>query len=240
MNFTRRLQYLWPIIVKSNRIYTRKLSFGQDIAKIESFGFGRYRVARSSVFRALLAKLQGLVGVKAVPTMDLNPPLYVRGMTVLDRASFDKTVAVPTLTVPAKNVGALSKLLKKALVKIPNVRPIVQLQEDDPKYSDYKLVLIDPTTHASMDRFTEEQIAMLKDNDVSLEMGKVELEMGYKNWNAGDIIRAVLPDECGGFSGYSIIGRIVHLNLKDALLPYKTLIGTFSIGLPIIQCLINT
>ena len=43
-----------------------------------------------------------------------------------------------------------------------------------------------------------------------------------------DILDAVLPAEHDGIGGYSGIGHIIHLNIKDELLDYKYLIGWYS------------
>ena len=44
-------------------------------------------------------------------------------------------------------------------------------------------------------------------------------------WTPHEILKAVLPPDQEGLSGFSIIGHIIHLNLKDCLGPYKSVIG---------------
>lgn len=50
-----------------------------------------------------------------------------------------------------------------------------------------------------------------------------DVTLSYANWTAEEVLRAVLgrPDA----SGFSVVGHILHLNLREHLEPYKALIG---------------
>ena len=48
--------------------------------------------------------------------------------------------------------------------------------------------------------------------------------MNYVHWRLDDILGAVLPEGVT-VAGFSQIGHIVHLNLKEHLQEYKKLIG---------------
>ncbi|KAH8027223.1 hypothetical protein HPB51_003676 [Rhipicephalus microplus] len=54
-------------------------------------------------------------------------------------------------------------------------------------------------------------------------LGERQVSLTYDNWTSEDILRAVIgqPDA----SGYSLIGHVLHLNLREHLQPYKKLIG---------------
>ncbi|XP_077494680.1 tRNA (guanine(37)-N(1))-methyltransferase-like isoform X2 [Amblyomma americanum] len=54
-------------------------------------------------------------------------------------------------------------------------------------------------------------------------LGERRVSLSYDNWTAEDVLRAVIgqPDA----SGYSIVGHVLHLNLREHLQPYKKLIG---------------
>jgi tRNA (guanine37-N1)-methyltransferase len=43
----------------------------------------------------------------------------------------------------------------------------------------------------------------------------------FYNW----YLQAVLPEGDEGVSGFSVIGHIIHLNLKEQLAPHKAVIG---------------
>ena len=56
------------------------------------------------------------------------------------------------------------------------------------------------------------------------EFAMTEVELDYDNWDVKRCLRAVLPEELE-FSGYSQVGHIAHLNLREELLPFKKVIG---------------
>ncbi|KAK4988132.1 tRNA(m(1)G37)methyltransferase [Elasticomyces elasticus] len=54
-----------------------------------------------------------------------------------------------------------------------------------------------------------------------------DLDLQYDYWTYHDIISAILPeDELGEVpSGFNLVGHVAHLNLRDAYLPYKHILG---------------
>ena len=54
-----------------------------------------------------------------------------------------------------------------------------------------------------------------------------ELNLEYKDWDYHQIITAILPEELLDEvpSGFTLSGHIAHINLRDAYLPYKNVIG---------------
>ena len=247
MNYLRSASALFRLFYRQ----VRPFSSGQVKKIVPRGGFGRYKIAsttgkdisdsdtvntsrQSGLITALFNRIVALFGwrngqshqeIENYITMDIDPPAQVRGMTALDRDAFKKTVIVPTIKVPAKQVENISRTLRKVILKIPRIKAMIQLSDDDPHKNEYKLVLINPETHGTWEKFTPEQLDKLKEHGVELTMGAVEVDLGYENWCGPDIIRAILPEEAGGFGGFSIIGHIVHLNLKESLLPFKEIIG---------------
>lgn len=55
--------------------------------------------------------------------------------------------------------------------------------------------------------------------------GAATIELGYENWNSEDILKAVFPHDLPNVTGFSVVGHIAHLNLKDSHSPYKSVIG---------------
>lgn len=151
----------------------------------------------------------------------LSPPEVVRGMTDLDRDKFTKVISVPVLKVGEMSISFVVAVMKPYLLKIEKFKPI-QGDETDSKR---KLVFLNPDLVSSFDLFSEKIKTVLQETDVSdncLERRSVTLT--YDNWRCHDIIAAVLPPELK-FSGFSVIGNIIHVNLKKQLSPYKNLIG---------------
>lgn len=58
-----------------------------------------------------------------------------------------------------------------------------------------------------------------------VEYGCCSVELNYDNWTAEEILKAVLPEDIPSVTGFSIVGHVAHLNLKETHSPYKTLIG---------------
>ncbi|KAI9840976.1 MAG: tRNA(m(1)G37)methyltransferase, partial [Pleopsidium flavum] len=55
-----------------------------------------------------------------------------------------------------------------------------------------------------------------------------ELELNYDYWTYHDIISSILPEEEQDElpTGFSVVGHVAHLNLREQYLPYKGLIAT--------------
>ena len=52
-------------------------------------------------------------------------------------------------------------------------------------------------------------------------------------------MKAILPQEEEGVTGFSTIGHIVHLNLREHHEPYKSVIGQALLQLPTARTVIN-
>ncbi|KIM88837.1 hypothetical protein PILCRDRAFT_813821 [Piloderma croceum F 1598] len=61
----------------------------------------------------------------------------------------------------------------------------------------------------------------------SVELMTYTLELHYDYWLADDILKAIFPEELCKDSptGFAVTGHIAHLNLTEAYLPYKYIIG---------------
>uniref|UniRef100_A0A8C9W066 tRNA (guanine(37)-N1)-methyltransferase n=1 Tax=Scleropages formosus TaxID=113540 RepID=A0A8C9W066_SCLFO len=148
-----------------------------------------------------------------------TPPPEVRGMISLDREAFSRTVTVPALRVQKEVLGKLVKSLKKVALHLPGVKRVL---EDDDKH---RLLLLDPTRVSSPSSFGETETQALEKLGVPLELHSHELRLTYGNLKADEVLRAVLPEGQDVTSGFSRVGHVAHLNLREHQLPYKNLIG---------------
>lgn len=138
----------------------------------------------------------------------LMPPSSVYGMKVLNRDAFIKEIEVPTIEVPVQEIKVSLKKLKPYLLKIPKLYPV---QGND----EVKKILLNPTLYDEK----------LKETDLK-GVCWTKVTLSYENFTSENIFKTVLPsDTAGNVSGFSIIGHIIHLNLKPELLDYKHLIG---------------
>ncbi|XP_015721273.1 tRNA (guanine(37)-N1)-methyltransferase [Coturnix japonica] len=169
-----------------------------------------------------------------------NPELYsphpdVRGMTLLNREAFKRTVVVPALKVKKEIVHTLLKSLKHAVLQRPGLKRVVE----DPEDEDSKLVILDPQKIPEFS-LGESEKEVLKQLHVNPEVSKYNLELTYENFKSDEILRAVLPEGQDVTSGFSRVGHIAHLNLRDHQLPYRHLIGQVIVDKnPGITCVVN-
>lgn len=153
--------------------------------------------------------------------MDFTLP-DVRGMTQLDRAKFTKELSVPCVEISSQHVGKSMQVFKKYLLKLEKVKPVVGVDGTDEK----RVVLLDPTLFEAYDKLSDVQQQTLTELGIdknSFSMTPVHLQ--YHNFRMDDVLKAVLPEGKEGCTSYSRIGHIIHVNLRDHLLPYKNLIG---------------
>ncbi|NXY86786.1 TRM5 methyltransferase, partial [Alcedo cyanopectus] len=159
----------------------------------------------------------------------------VRGMTLLNREAFKRTVVVPVLKVKKELVNTLLKSLKNMVLQRPGLKRVV----DDPEGEDSRLVILDPYKVSEFSLGESEQEA-LKQLNVCPEVSRYHLELTYENFKSEEILRAVLPEGQEVTSGFSRVGHIAHLNLRDHQLPYRHLIGQVIIDKnPGITCVVN-
>ncbi|XP_053836281.1 tRNA (guanine(37)-N1)-methyltransferase isoform X1 [Vidua macroura] len=169
-----------------------------------------------------------------------NPELYlphpgVRGMTLLNREAFKRTVVVPALKVKKEIVHSVLKSLKQSVLQRPGLKRVVE----DPEDEDSRFVILDPHKVPEFSLGESEQQA-LKQLNVHPEVSKYHLELSYENFKSEEILRAVLPEGQEVTSGFSRVGHIAHLNLRDHQLPYRHLIGQVIMDKnPGVTCVVN-
>nr|XP_006110831.1 tRNA (guanine(37)-N1)-methyltransferase isoform X1 [Pelodiscus sinensis] len=172
---------------------------------------------------------------KADPEL-FSPNPEVRGMTTLDRAAFSRIIVVPVLKVKKEVINKLMKSLRHTTLQRPGLKRVI----DDPKDEDSRLVLLDPHKIAAEYSLGESDQEVLKQFNVDPQVSKYNLELTYDNFKTEEILRAVLPEGQDVTSGFSRIGHIAHLNLRDHQLTYKHLIGQVIIDKnPGITCAVN-
>ena len=201
-------------------------------------------------------------------TMNMSPPSAVRGMKVLDKTAFKKTIQVPVLHIPSARISELGKCLNKKMFKVVGIKPIAEIASD----KSTKLLLLDPIKCPSVDSFTDEEKTLMQKLGVDLDawqwhdielsyenwthsevlraikcpidsftdeektlMQKLgvdldawqwhDIELSYENWTHSEVLRAILPKETDGITGFSSVGHILHLNLKDDVVDFKEIIG---------------
>uniref|UniRef100_A0AC34RTF2 tRNA (guanine(37)-N1)-methyltransferase n=2 Tax=Panagrolaimus sp. JU765 TaxID=591449 RepID=A0AC34RTF2_9BILA len=150
-----------------------------------------------------------------------EPPEAVRGLMQLDKEKFRKTLTVPSIEIPKSVIGRIigQKTVTDATIKkLSGIKPVSNGSSDD-----MKRILFDPT---AVDEVTKSKIlvAIEKVTGIKPEFSSTDVELTYDNWDIKRCLKAVLPKELE-FSGYSQVGHIAHLNLREELWPFKQIIG---------------
>lgn len=148
--------------------------------------------------------------------------LGVREMKTLDRDKFYRNMTVPILKVDERKLARIFAHIKKYLLKFDNFKPV---QNDETLEDVVKIVFLHPDKFKGWSEFPDDVKLTLNSSGVTENnFESKEIEVKYENWRIDQIFEAVLPKNCS-VSGYSEIGHIIHLNLRDNLLEYKSLIG---------------
>ncbi|KAJ8939391.1 hypothetical protein NQ314_011137 [Rhamnusium bicolor] len=149
----------------------------------------------------------------------LKPPEIVRGITELDKKLFEKKIKVTCLNLTGIKMSAILPLVKKYLLKLDNLKPIQHNNEDI-------TIWLNPQRIKEWSNFPAEVQNALQDLSVNKSnLITKEYLLKYENFTAEDMFRAVLPTDTEGMSSFTKVGHIVHVNLREHLLPYKNVIG---------------
>lgn len=155
----------------------------------------------------------------------LLPPKTVKGMLLLNKEDFKREITVPILKIlqPIEQAYRIISHVKDYLLKLPSFKPIKHSPEKS-----LELIYLNPESVPSFNSLSlniRSELSQLGITDRNFTFSRLTLT--YDNWKANEILQAILPDDDGQqqFSSYSIIGHIVHVNLREHLFPYKHVIG---------------
>lgn len=166
----------------------------------------------------------------------LAPPSTVKFMTDLDRGMFSKVIKVPCVRVPNNNVQEIANMLKAYFLKMEKLKPIQVLSAEGVPITskdknieainraEERIILLHPNL---VKCWSDLPVQYLANSDIDENrFHYIEIELNYENWSADKLLKAILPvGDDDGFASYSHFGHIVHLNLRQELLPYKKIIG---------------
>lgn len=152
-------------------------------------------------------------------------PVGVRGMKVLDREKFLRNLSVPVLKVKEENLSKITSICKGYLLKLEVFKPVQNIEDDETgMYKKY--IHLNPEKVTQFTDIAEsDRQALCKLNITAENFDNKKIQLTYDNYKAEIIFKAVLPGDDISVSGFSQIGHIVHLNLKDHLLEYRFIIG---------------
>lgn len=169
-----------------------------------------------------------------------KPPVN-RHMKTLDRSFFVSKIPLCVVNFPdPKNISIFSKKFKESILRVPRIPHVVKLEQvKDAKRSDSKTFACDneivkkgvllndsiSNVHEAKNKLSAEAVEFLEQNQA--EISPYEYTMNYDFWKAEEILRAVLPEEFLDEipTGFTVVGHIAHLNLRQEFKPFSSLIG---------------
>ncbi|XP_055990050.1 tRNA (guanine(37)-N1)-methyltransferase [Sorex fumeus] len=220
------------------RIFWKSFGFSRRLLKVQSCRITESELLIPVGWTSLIQKLSKASGIfllnqrkklSTMPEVETNqrdtelfsPPSNVRGMTKLDRTAFKKTITIPVLKVRKEVVNKLMRSLKRAALQRPGIKRVIE----DPEDEEIRLIMLDPFKMLNDNCFEKAELSILKQLNVNPQISNYDLELSYENFKSEEILRAVLPEGQDVTSGFSRVGHIAHLNLRDHQLPFKHLIG---------------
>ncbi|EXJ74032.1 uncharacterized protein A1O5_02326 [Cladophialophora psammophila CBS 110553] len=189
----------------------------------------------ANLLRRLFSTTQPEVSSATAKRMNFNsadlPKIFLppvnRSMQTLDKSFFHKVVPLAAATISdVKQITNIRKELDNSR-DLLRVSPIKPLREDGSAPGAKCLLLrpeIDakePTTwSATVERLVKDNLASLRD---------YELTLTYDDWTMHNILEAILPEipeeDKETPAGFAQVGHVAHVNLREAYLPYKYIIG---------------
>lgn len=155
-------------------------------------------------------------------TMDVfKPPTSITPSNSIDRDVFSKTAIVPALKINKRRIHKVMKAFKCATFERARFAGVRDVPTDPAE----KYLLLDPQKMSSLEAMTEKQRTVLMENEVEAELHEYGLKLTYGDWQAPEVLQRLLPSGVEVPTGFSRIGHIIHLNLRQAQLKHKHLIG---------------
>ncbi|XP_071504350.1 tRNA (guanine(37)-N(1))-methyltransferase-like [Diadema antillarum] len=145
----------------------------------------------------------------------------VKPSNTVNRDAFAKTAIVPALKIDKRKIHKVLKAFKGAMFE----RVRFQAVRDVPGSPNDRFLLLDPNKLSRVEALTERQRTVLEENEVARELHEFQLNLTYDDWQAHEVLQGLLPSDVEVPKGFSRIGHIIHLNLKDSQLKHKHLIG---------------
>lgn len=153
----------------------------------------------------------------------LSPPESIRGMKTFDKSLFRKTIDVPAVFLGDLVISSIIPVLKKYILKMENLKP---LQTKIEVTETVKYVLLNPIYVQTWTDISEKDRESLNSLGLTKEDLKIiNFIICYENWKADELLRFIIPEDKDAVAGFSKIGHIVHVNLRDHTLEYKNIIG---------------
>jgi tRNA (guanine37-N1)-methyltransferase len=172
---------------------------------------------------------------KELPRL-FSPPVN-RQMKELDRAFFQRDVPLVLANIQDPSYFTiLGKQAKEDLLQLQGVSRVVGTSSEKGVLLKHDISTVDQID----EKVSPSTLELFKQAGVTYQ--PYTLKLNYDYWRAEEILAAILPEElldevpCG----FTVVGHIAHMNIRDYYLPYKKLIGQVVLDKnPMIKTVVN-
>ncbi|CAH1111867.1 unnamed protein product [Psylliodes chrysocephalus] len=182
-------------------------------SNISSMNFSLKFLSTSILNRFLATGIQTMKNV-------LKPP-NIRGVVVLNKDTIKKSIDIPCLSIKKESLNSILNIIKQYFLKIEKFKPVQPASEENID------IYMSPEVIRDWSSFPEEIQSALEKLQITKDNFRIvkDFELKYDNFTADDLLKAILPVEKEGMSSFTKVGHIVHVNLREHLLPFKNVIG---------------
>lgn len=163
------------------------------------------------------------------------PPVD-RTMKTLDKSFFHKKIPLVAVYLSEPSyISAFSRKQEPYLLKQQGLSHVVFLDSTDPldkttKPNSKKGILLSEKYQTPEQAEKELGPIFAKEyppDKVAISFLPYTLHLDYDFWKTDEILGAIMPEELLDEipSGFTIVGHVAHLNIRDQYLPYKSIIG---------------
>lgn len=131
--------------------------------------------------------------------------------------SYTKIVEARGLPVESVHVGKMLCALNSFILKVPRISPVLDIEKS---YTGFSIVCMLP--------YVEGRKMILLDANASAAVSNtvpVKLVLKYDYFTYKEILCKLLPKNATAPASFQIVGKILHLNLKDEQLEFRKIIG---------------
>uniref|UniRef100_A0A060TD02 tRNA (guanine(37)-N1)-methyltransferase n=1 Tax=Blastobotrys adeninivorans TaxID=409370 RepID=A0A060TD02_BLAAD len=170
-------------------------------------------------------------------TRDFPPPVN-RTMKELDREFFKRDVPLVAAWLKDPSyITTLGKVARNDLLQLQGVSRVVK-SDDDRRGVLLRHEITNPSV--ALDEVSEESRQVFDKAGASFE--PYTLTLTYDYWKTDEILAAILPEELLDEvpSGFTNVGHIAHMNIREEYMPYRFLIGQVVLDKnPLVETVVN-
>ncbi|GAX11762.1 tRNA (guanine37-N1)-methyltransferase [Fistulifera solaris] len=135
--------------------------------------------------------------------------------------TLEETSDFPALSIPAKKTAEARRLLSSVLFYRPKMKTVLE----DPEDSRRRILLLQKNSNKNVFEHEVVQSFLADTNNDARQLVRT-VRITYDDLDADELLRKILPPDTKEIpSAFETVGSLIHINLREELLPYKYWIG---------------